>query len=355
MTSSASRLDSANRSFFALAAAALVPYALLGVLGCGVLSLAGYRLATQGWGGLDRGGEDLRPAVVLFGLVTAGTVVAVISVRRQVRATRALEARLRRSTVPSPSDVAAAAERARLTGRVAMVDDPDLFSLTYGLLAPRVVVSRGLVAALGPDELDAVLHHERYHVSNWDTLKVIVARAAPAAFFFLPALAHLRDHYLAGRELAADRRAVEAVGGRSLAAALYHVLDRPAWASFGDAAALGGAEFLDVRVTQLESGQEPPLAAVPRWATALTVAGLALLSGAFVLSMARSGAGLSMMGEGSGRGDGIVGGSALSGVLGLLGGVVCTLAWVAAAVVVLRRGIGHNRLTLRSQRSTNAS
>src|SRR5918995_6319531 len=172
--------------FFALAAAALAPYALLGVLGCGVLSLAGYRLATQGWGGLDRGGEDLRPAVVLFGLVTAGTVVAVISVRRQVRATQALEARLRRSTVPSPSDVAAAAERARLTGRVAMVDDPDLFSLTYGLLAPRVVVSRGLVAALGPDELDAVLHHERYHVRNWDTLKVIVARAAPAAFFFLP-------------------------------------------------------------------------------------------------------------------------------------------------------------------------
>jgi hypothetical protein len=68
-----SRLDSANRSFFALMAGTLLPYALLGVLGCGVLSMAGYRLAADGWGGLDRGGEDLRPAVAFFGLVTAGT------------------------------------------------------------------------------------------------------------------------------------------------------------------------------------------------------------------------------------------------------------------------------------------
>jgi hypothetical protein len=68
-----SRLDSANRSFFALVAGALVPYALLGVLGCGVLSLASYRLATDGWGGLDRGGEDLRPAVMFFGLVRWGS------------------------------------------------------------------------------------------------------------------------------------------------------------------------------------------------------------------------------------------------------------------------------------------
>ncbi len=46
------RLDSANRSFFTLASTALVPYVLLGVFGCGVLSLAAYRVAAEGLGGL---------------------------------------------------------------------------------------------------------------------------------------------------------------------------------------------------------------------------------------------------------------------------------------------------------------
>lgn len=344
-------MDSANRSFFALVAAALVPYVLLGMLGCGVLSLAGYRLTTQGWGGLDRGGEDLRPAVVFFGLVTAGTVVALLSVCRQLRATRALAVQLHDRVVATPPEVAAAASAAGLAGRVEVVADADLFSFTYGVLRSRVVVSRGLATALCPDELAAVLHHERYHVRNSDTLKMIVARAAPAAFFFLPALGHLRDRYLAGRELAADRRATDAVGGRSLAAALVQVLDRPAWATFGAAAALGGSAFLEMRVEQLESGREPPLARVPRWAIAVTVGGLAVLTGAFVVALI-SGDGVTMMGDGRMGDDAMFGGSG-STVLGVLGVVMCTLVWVGVALVIFRRGIGHKPLNLRSRRSTN--
>jgi beta-lactamase regulating signal transducer with metallopeptidase domain len=311
--------------------------------------VAGYRLATEGWGGLDRGGDDLRPAVMFFGLVTTGTVVALVSVRRQVRATRALATVVRERTVVLSADVSAAAQRAGLAGRVELVDDPDRFSFTYGLFSSRVVVSRGLVSALDAADLEAVLHHERYHVRNWDTLKVIVARAAPAAFFFLPALRHLRARYLAGRELAADRKAVEAVGGRSLAGALYQVLERPAWAEFGAAAALGGSEFLEMRVEQLESGREPPLSPVPGWAAALTLGGLGLLTAGFALATTRAGGALTTMGD-----DGHMGGAG-STVLGVLGGVVCALVWVWVGLVVLRRGLGHKPLTLRTSRSTNSS
>jgi len=72
-------VDSANRSFFTLAATALVPYVLLGVFGCGVLSLAAYRVASDGLSGLQRDGPDLRPAVVFFALVTAGSPRVVVS------------------------------------------------------------------------------------------------------------------------------------------------------------------------------------------------------------------------------------------------------------------------------------
>lgn len=85
-------------------------------------------------------------------------------------------------------------------------------SFAYGVLTPRVAVSRGLLKGVSDDELRAVLEHERYHVCNLDPLKVVLVQALSAAFFFLPALDSLRARYLAGRELAADRRAVRACG-----------------------------------------------------------------------------------------------------------------------------------------------
>jgi len=42
---------------------------------------------------------------------------------------------------------------------------------------------------VSPAELDAVLEHEHYHVRNRDPLKLVLARALPAAFFYLPVLA----------------------------------------------------------------------------------------------------------------------------------------------------------------------
>lgn len=338
-------MDSANRSFFALVGAVLVPYVLLGMFGCGVLSLAAYRVADNGWSGLDRGGQDLRLAVAFFAVVTAGTVVALLSIRRQLRATRTLAATLASRRLPSPAPVTEAAARAGLAGQVDVVDDAEPFSFTYGVISPRVVVSRALVAALDPDALEAVLHHERYHVRNRDTLKVVVARAACRAFFFLPALGHLQGRYLAGRELAADRRAVREVGRRPLVRALDHVLEQPSWPALGAAATLGGSEFLELRVDQLETGTEPPLARVPRWSWALTVVTLGVLSAGFVATVAGT-VSVSMMGDSAGTG---------STLWGVLGGVACMAGWIALAVVMGRHVFGHEPLTLRPPGSTNRS
>jgi len=94
--------NAANRSFFSLVAIALVPYALLGLFGCGVLSLVAYRLATDGWGGLTSGGQDLRPALAFFAVVATGTLVGGRSVWRQIVATRDLAAEVASRRVESP-------------------------------------------------------------------------------------------------------------------------------------------------------------------------------------------------------------------------------------------------------------
>ena len=91
-----------------------------------------------------------------------------------------------------------------------------------GLLRPRIYVSTGAIAALADDELQAVLAHERHHARCRDPLRLLIARTARDALFFLPGMRQLADRYAALAELAADRAAVRANGGerRSLAAAL---------------------------------------------------------------------------------------------------------------------------------------
>jgi hypothetical protein len=89
--------------------------------------------------------------------------------------------------------------------------------------------SPGLYKRASEPELEAVLEHERYHNHNLDPLKVTLARALPATFFYLALLRDLHPRYLAGRELAADRRAVPRCGKQSLAGALFTVVRGPQW------------------------------------------------------------------------------------------------------------------------------
>lgn len=328
------RLDTANRAFLTLVAVALAPFLLLGVFGCGLLSYLAVRIAADGPGVLTAD-ADLRPAAAFFAVVSAGTVLALRSLWQQHRATRRLAAHVRVNRLPATADVNAASQRAGLASVVDVVDSPEAWSFTYGLRAPRVAVSSHLAASASADELDAVLAHERYHVHNRDPLKVVVARALPSAFFFLPALGHLRTRYLAGRELAADRRAVAATGRRPLAAALYRVVAGPGWPEMATAAAIGGEDLLDVRLTQLETGEEPAMATIPRPVLAVTAIGLVLLAAALVTTVVGVGGPGELMDMDSGRGMGVE-------IVGfeILGGLACGAASIVGGALLYRRFAG---------------
>jgi Zn-dependent protease with chaperone function len=325
------RLDTANRAFLTLVALALAPYLLLGVFGCGLLSYLAYRIAADGPGVLTAD-ADLRPAAAFFAVVSAGTVLALRSLWQQHRATRRLAGHVRANQLRATPEVDAASQRAGLAGAVDLVDSPEAWSFTYGLRGPRVAMSSQLAASASANELDAVLAHERYHVRNRDPLKVVVARALPSAFFFLPALGHLRKRYLTGRELAADRRAVDATGRRPLAAALYRVVAGPGWPELATAAAIGGDDLLDVRLTQLETGEEPAMTTIPRPVLAATAVGLVLLATALATTVVGVGGPGELMDMDSNREIGVdIGG------LEILGGMACGAAWIVGGALLYRR------------------
>lgn len=284
------KLDTANRAFLSLLAVGLGVYMLGGIGACAVLSLLAYRFAVDGIDVLREGGITLPFALAFLTVVGSGTLAGLWSLRSQLAATRKLGDNVQSLRLPAPGALAEAAGAAGVSRRrVDVIDAEERFSFAYGLLFPRIALSRGLIEAATVEELRAVLEHERYHVRNFDPLKILVARSVPTAFFYVPALRDLRLRYAAGRELAADRRAVEAFGRAPLAGALYKVAAGPAWATLGAAAALGGEDLLDARVTQLEEGREPPITRVRRATLVLSLLGVAFLIAALVVSLAGTG------------------------------------------------------------------
>lgn len=293
-------LDTADRSFLLFLGVVVAPYVLLFAVACGLVTILGVRFAEHGLGALTAGRGDLRPAAAVLALLTVATVLGVWSLRRQVRATSVLVARVGALALPVPDALHEAAAEVGLVDRVEYLDSEEPFSFAYGLARPRVVVSRGLFEESEREELRAVLEHERYHVRRMDPLKVVVARAASAAYFFLPALRGLRSRYAAASELAADRRAIRNCGRGALAGALYRAVRGPSWDELSTAAAIGGPELLDVRIRQIESGHEPPVRPVSRVEVFATGVVLAVLGGVLLGTVVALGGPGAMMREAMG-------------------------------------------------------
>lgn len=317
------KLDTANRSFAGLLGASLLGgmFIFCGAVGCVLVVLVVSRLAQDGLAALSTDGRTLWPAALFMAVVGAGAIAGLFSLWRQIGASRRLADRVRELSLPLPDELAAAAERTGLPGRVRLVDSDERFSFAYGAFTPRAAVSRGLYQVASADELEAVLEHERYHVRNLDPLKVLLARALPATFFYVPALSGLKARYVAARELAADRRVVASRGRAPLAGALLKVVHGPGWPELQVAAAIGGPELLDVRIAQLETGSEPNIVGLTARALALSAGAAALLTGLFVASIAAYG-GPSAVAQTTG---------ARFDVLNVAGGLLCAAPWAAGA------------------------
>ncbi|MFI4990631.1 MAG: M56 family metallopeptidase [Solirubrobacterales bacterium] len=281
------RLDQANRSFLAFVCVSLLFGAtvLCGVLGGVLVPLSLARISDGGPAGLWSDRASLLVPLALFLSIAVGLGLGGRALVRQAVASRVLSCRVRALASTTPEALAQAARHTGLAGRIVFLDAADSFSFVYGAMTPRVAVSRGLLERATGDELCAVLEHERYHVRNVDPLKAAIVRVLSAALFFLPTLNCLRARYVAGRELAADRRAVALCGRRPLAGALLKVVRGPDWSELAGAAAISSPALLDVRLIQLETGSEPKPEALDAKNVILSLGGGALFAVMFLVSV----------------------------------------------------------------------
>ncbi len=139
-------------------------------------------------------------------------------------------------------------ELARMVGvtRIASIDNGTAVAFCAGAFRPTVFVSPGLLLRLGPDEVAAVLIHEQDHLLRREPLRRMCAQASARLLFFLPVVSWWAKEVVSSGELRADRAALDRVGPKPLARAL--------WALRSEAAFAGGAAFAglaQLRVAQL--------------------------------------------------------------------------------------------------------
>ncbi|MFJ5767552.1 M56 family metallopeptidase [Lysinibacillus sp. NPDC093210] len=97
-------------------------------------------------------------------------------------------------------------------------------AFTYGFIRPRILISTGLMNILQPDELKAVLEHEYYHYQNKDPVKVSLWFSLARVFSFLPISQKLYERYMIEKEIKADTFAINQVGMKAVASALYKLI-----------------------------------------------------------------------------------------------------------------------------------
>jgi hypothetical protein len=157
-----------------------------------------------------------------------------------------------------------------------------------GVLRPRLLVARQVLASCPPDELRAIVAHEQSHLARRDNFRRALLATAPDALSWLPASRHIHEAWHDASEEAADDAASrdDAQTRIALAQALIRVARlAPVGAAVQPlpASALYRGENLDRRIRRLLVPPVPSGSWRSRWpiitATALTIVGLVRLDG----------------------------------------------------------------------------
>ena len=160
--------------------------------------------------------------VTLTALALGAVVLVVASAARATRTWRraALRARVWTSAAVPLSIPSCEAAACRL-------DSPEPMMALVGLFRPRLIVTRGLLEVLTPEEIGAGAAHEAAHGRTRDNLARLAMRAAPDLLHWTRAARRLEQRWAAAAEYRADA-ATAIAGSRATRLALASALVKAA-------------------------------------------------------------------------------------------------------------------------------
>lgn len=203
--------------------------------------------------------------IALLAAVGAAVAVAAVRETRNVWRTQArLEAIAADEAEPLPGvDVPALAARIRVRPpRLRRLETDHPMACVAGVWRPTLYVSRGILAALNPRELEGLVAHELAHLRHQDNLLAWLDVIVFRAFRFFPPLRAAWSESLAEREEFADDVAARTTGRpRALASALLKVAAGPdplEGTLVGAAGFASHAALVERRIERLLEADEAP-------------------------------------------------------------------------------------------------
>jgi len=197
---------------------------------------------------LDAVPIDLTFVTVVAASGVVGLVGIALVLLRVVKGGRTLR-RVRRARTSPPKLLTDAAAELGVAHRVDVVAQVEPFAFTYGLLRPRILLTTGLLRVLSPEELSAVLAHEREHLRGRDPLRLLAARLLAGYAWYLPLGGWIAQRFAVRRELAADLAATVHAGTAAMAGALLKLAGGPGLVA---GAGVNPYDSLEARISQLE-------------------------------------------------------------------------------------------------------
>lgn len=89
-----------------------------------------------------------------------------------------------------------------------IISYPVPVAITIGFISPKIVLSTGLLELLKEEELEAVIHHEMYHLKNHDPLKIFLLSICSITLPYIPILKWFNEKYRIIQEIMADEMAI---------------------------------------------------------------------------------------------------------------------------------------------------
>ncbi len=169
-----------------------------------------------------------------------------------------------------------------------ILESQDLVACCAGLWRPQVILSRGLIDRLRPDELRVVLAHERAHAARLDNLRALLLRCL-TLFWPAPLRERACSDGRADAEQACDLYAARTVAGSESVAAVIRILSE--WHSPSTAVReRRGAGFhcddTSARLAALEQGATWESAPFSHWLQAAIILSLNYSAHIVVLTVA---------------------------------------------------------------------
>lgn len=99
-----------------------------------------------------------------------------------------------------------------LSKKTVLVKSNKPFAFCLGIMHPKIYVSTQMVSLMNNIELEAILCHEKYHLTNRDTFIMLLASVGESLFPFFPLLSDVLRNYRIEREVKADNEAIKRLG-----------------------------------------------------------------------------------------------------------------------------------------------